>query len=403
MVHELVAEKGIESALQYLRETLSIQVKVVRETDASGKDGIYMLNYSQIDTPRGDDIAQMCRSLMINERGETVSRKLNRFFNYGEMLDITGKIDLTTCSVEAKEDGSLIGFWFDHVTSRWNISTRTMAYADNDIRLKDNSISKFQDLVLETLGLRDLGSLSVLMAGLDTKHTYVFEFCHPQTRVVTPYERGHLFLITIVENSTAFRACEMSVGNKMDFLNIIKERGALNVSQISSFALDAGVDSLIEYVNKLPGLREGVVLRNVHGERLKLKSTTYLTAHRIRGEGQEPLDKDLLELVRSGEVHEFVAYFPEWKERLDKMQATIDKAVTEMMVTFEKAQLTFGTHEDKRAQAKATASVVMGSHPNKPATTGVLFQSIKYDGTIKQNVSRLGESAFLNFYQEWKD
>ncbi len=57
---------------------------------------------------------------------------------------------------------------------------------------------------------------------------------------------------------------------------------------------------------------EGVVIRDRHNHRWKIKSATYLGLHRLRGEGDNLFNpKNLLPFVLAGEEDELLTYFPE--------------------------------------------------------------------------------------------
>ncbi len=53
------------------------------------EDGRCIFNYSQIDSPKNNDIVMECRGLVLdkNNNWELVARAFPRFFNYGEIYE----------------------------------------------------------------------------------------------------------------------------------------------------------------------------------------------------------------------------------------------------------------------------------------------------------------------------
>lgn len=109
-------------ALATLKEELGIRYKVYEE------DGIVILDYDQIESPKTHPIVIECRSLILSyPEFDVVSRKYDRFFNYGEAPDMYADFSFDDAVVMEKADGSLIGVYHNPKTDRWEISTRGMA------------------------------------------------------------------------------------------------------------------------------------------------------------------------------------------------------------------------------------------------------------------------------------
>ena len=61
-----------------LNEEFGIMVKKYEE-------GLYVLNYDQINSPKSNDIVKECRGLILDHEFNIVSRSLDRFFNWNEI------------------------------------------------------------------------------------------------------------------------------------------------------------------------------------------------------------------------------------------------------------------------------------------------------------------------------
>ena len=76
-VVNLFKNKGYNKAKSYLETELGITVKEY--------DNIIILNYSQIDSPKYNDIVNECRSLILDKNTyHVLSRSFDRFYNYNE-------------------------------------------------------------------------------------------------------------------------------------------------------------------------------------------------------------------------------------------------------------------------------------------------------------------------------
>lgn len=97
---------------------------------------------------------------------------------------------------------------------------------------------------------------------------------------------------------------------------------------------DNPIKELKELTENLGNLREGFVIRDRNNNRLKVKSTAYLIAHRTKG---HTLTKDdIVDLIRIGEHHEYVAVFPEYKEVFEKVKMQYDLLYVDILKSYEK-------------------------------------------------------------------
>jgi hypothetical protein len=77
---------------------------------------------------------------------------------------------------------------------------------------------------------------------------------------------------------------------------------------------------------------EGVVMRDHHGHRWKIKSPTYLGLHKLRGEGGNLFNpKHLLPFVLAGEEGELLTYFPEASQAFYCTKARVMEAYANLV------------------------------------------------------------------------
>lgn len=289
-----------EHGLSALTTELGISVKRYDE-------GLLVLNYSQIDSPKAHPVVMECRGLILDEQYNVISRGFDRFFNHGEVPDHT-TFDFHNAEICEKVDGSLIKIYF--FDGKWHIATRGTAFAESNC----NGFGVFRDLVLrampenfitrytdENAKMRDLENVFQTECNfwLDTDWTYIFEFTSVENRVVTRYEGYNLTYLAARHKNGVYGDAYEERAVKMAFDCAVAKR----------YKFDS-IEHCLEVVKKLPDLQEGYVVY-VDGKPVcKIKSPAYVAAHHIRSnEGLTP--KNIARLVVSNETAEYLQYFEE--------------------------------------------------------------------------------------------
>lgn len=298
--------KTIEFIQQYgikrLKEELGIVVKEYPE------QGLMVLNYSQIDSPKTHPVVMECRGLIL-EMGslKVVSRGFDRFFNYGEAPEFSS-FNFEESEVCEKVDGSLIKIYnYDGI---WHISTRGTAFAESEC----NGFGlTFRDLILrampEAVSIHENGATSFISKDkafqeycnlwLDTEWTYIFEFTSVENRVVTRYEGYNLTFLAARHNQTG------EYGDEYEERAVVD---AFECAVAKRYKFDT-IEHCLDAVKELPDMQEGYVVYVGGAPVCKIKSPAYVVAHRIKGEGLTP--KRIMQLVLMNEVDEYLAYFEE--------------------------------------------------------------------------------------------
>ena len=262
-------------------------------------EGFTILKYSQIDSDFNDEIVRECRGLIIDKNLTPVCIPFFKFGNYGEPY--ADKIDWDSAQVEEKIDGSLIKVW--HYGGTWIVSTNGTIFADkaligseDEIKV-DTSYGSFGELFEDACKFAGLR-----LQNLNPRYTYMFELVSPFNRVVVPYESIDLYHIGTRDNVTLL---EMDVD--------------LGVKKPKTFQCN-NLSDLIEMAQKLRYCEEGYVVKDSDYRRIKVKSPAYVAvSHLISGMNE----KRLLELIRTNETGEFLAYFPEYMADVESMQRKI--------------------------------------------------------------------------------
>jgi len=326
--------------------------------------GITLLDYHLTDSQKTNPIVQECRSLILDTNTfELVSRKFNRFFNHGEYPEYFNDFDWPNAICLEKADGSLIGVYKHN--DKWEISTRGMAYAEG--KFQDTEFT-FRDLVIKCFGFESEDKFQSCFDSISNgDHTFIFEFTSPDNRIVTPYKEDKMILIGITHKKLDLL---FNYECLFDVAKLFAQK--CNVRVIGSIGKGLTVEQVIEKANQLPNLEEGfVVWCQKTDKRCKIKSSAYVVAHSIKGNDPLPTRKNLLNLFFTGQLDEFIAYFPEWKEKADSIVAEVTQAMLETFESYEK----YSKIESQKDFAIAISNCSCKS---------VLFQARKEDKTIEQ-------------------
>jgi hypothetical protein len=275
----------------------------------------WSLNYDQLEAKENDPLAQECRGLILScDDGNSLVPTIEpdgkknyndtipgdtivlacpffRFFNFG--MGAAAEIDFTDPEtvIQTKYDGSLVIVYFDPFMDVWCAATRSSPDADI---IMDNAIHTFRSL-FETVCEHALHmSFSNLTSVLDKNVTYCFELMTTYNRIVVSYERDSIVLLGARNNSSLE---EFIVSN-------------FPVQLAHEFKFN-NVNEIIDYINtKDPSEMEGVIVRDKHFNRVKIKSSAYVLAHKMKDRiSSSP--RNCLEAILSEKDDDIIPLLPE--------------------------------------------------------------------------------------------
>lgn len=295
---KFIAEKSLDA----LNTELAISVKKYNE-------GLIVLNYNQIESPRAHPVVMECRGLILDTDYNIVSRSFDRFFNLGEQPDTQAHLNWSKAVCHEKVDGSLIKIY--NWNGVWYTSTRGTAFAESGV---NGFPITFKELVLKALDCNEEQFQNRCDMFLDPANTYICEVTAMENRVVTRYEGYNLWFLAARNNQTG-----EFVGK--GFVN------GVGIKDIKSFKFD-NIENCIETAKNLKDLNEGYVVYQDNIPVCKVKSPAYVAVHHIRGEGTlNP--KRIAQLVLMNEQDEYLKYFPEdvghFTPYLESLSALLEK------------------------------------------------------------------------------
>lgn len=278
------------------------------------EDGRVILNYSQIDSPKNNEIVRECRGLVLdsNNNWNLVACAFKRFFNVGEFPDEFKQFNWNDCVGYHKEDGSLIliYWWNDQLC----INTRG-SFGDAEVNYSGLT---WRELVFKAIPEEVL--TAYFEGGFNNGWTWVCELCSPYNKIVRTYPEPVLYLLSINQ-----------------FGNEIPDKYAVHTTKDSGLLYPKyyhfrKMEHVEEYIRRQADedpTFEGIVL-NDGQNRWKIKSPEYLALHRMANNGDPCHPKNLLPFILSGELDELLSYFPEVEGYVIDIQTEIDKAWSEI-------------------------------------------------------------------------
>ena len=234
----------------------------VKATPYNGK---VSLAYDQLAARNNCPLACQCRGLILRDGSwDIVAYPFNRFFNEGQGEAAT--IDWSTARFEDKLDGTLLIVYWDDVADRWKCGTRNMCEAQGNIN-GAGTFAELADRAAAEMGVYAT-DLHTLMDGVaaNRRHTYMFELTGPYNTIVCQYRELKLTLLGIRSLDSHEELDPTGPTNWMGF-DTVKTWSFANLAELAEVMRTWD-----------PREYEGVVVKDAHFNRIKVKSPAYLAA-----------------------------------------------------------------------------------------------------------------------------
>lgn len=254
-----------------------------------------LLKYDQIDSPMGEAIVQECRGIIL-EKGtwDVMCLSFLKFFNSGE--GHAASINWNTAKVLEKCDGSMIQVYWDWNKNCWFAATTGTAEGE----AKTKSGIAFNDLFWDAVD-----SYPFNKSLLNKDYIYVFELMTPHNIVVTPHKVSQVSLLA-VRNRDNLK--ELSWGD----LEMVAT--SINIPLVKAFDMNVNnVEDIKHTFDGMPFTEEGYVVVDANHNRIKIKNPAYVAAHHMKSKTS---DHAIMDVVKSNEIEEFAATFPEKGEEI---------------------------------------------------------------------------------------
>lgn len=322
-----------------------------------------LLKYDQLVSPTLMALPEMqdCRGIIL-EKGtwNVMSLAFRKFFNSEESN--AAKIDWNTAKVLEKLDGTMIQVYYDWHDMAWYAGTTGTANGEGEVNNKNGTT--FNDLFWDTLNNKYIFNECLLNKDL----IYVFELTTPYNIVVKPHGESSATLLTVRNRETLV---ELS-GKDLQMVAI-----SIGVPLVKSFDINASnIGHLLKTFEGMPWSEEGYVVRDGNDNRVKVKNPAYVAVHHLKGKTAE---HNILTIVKTNEIEEFAATFPERTEELNRLKEGYDALIAKLNSVWVELQLHKPKNITKEEQKKYAAAVfeVCAKH-DVTQFTGLYFGLAQY-------------------------
>ena len=341
-----------------------------------------LLKYDQIESDMSLSEVQDCRGLIL-EKGtwKVMSLAFRKFFNSAESQ--ASKIDWDSAYIFEKCDGSLIQLYWDWVTEKWCAGTTGMAEGEGEVNDKPNT--SFSELFWDVVSRYTDFNVDNLEKG----YTYSFELMTPYNIVVKPHGVSSVALLGVRE---LVSLNEVSYANFKDNIDL-----KIGLPVVKAFYMNIkNAGQLIKTFEGMPFSEEGYVVCDKNFNRIKLKNPAYVAAHHLKSKTGL---HHIMTIIKTNEIEEYSATFPERKEEIDMLKENYDKLVLKL----EDVWLELISHKPKnitKGEQKKFAMKVFeinSKHFSNTRHTGLFFglKDGKID-TVKDYVFNMSDKDLYN-------
>lgn len=316
---ELSVQKYLRSGrtLEDLYQELGIKAR-----RHSQHPNLINFKYNQLESPSNHPVVVECRGLILDEsrNWEIVAFPFTRFFNESE--GHAAEIDWGSVSVQEKLDGSMCIMY--HYQNKWHVATSGNPGAEGPLneglaewrehgKLILPHPKCFADYFWQT-GVKCFGPGWYQSA--NPEYCYMFELMGPLNRIVVFHEEAKLVLLGA-----------RHIPSRQEIFPAEAAKHFHNVPSVKEFNLSS-VDEIVATLGDISSLsQEGYVVCDKDFNRIKIKSPAYVAIHHAK---DGLTTKAFVEIARSGETSEVMAYFPEYQPLLDEAEQKLNALIQEL-------------------------------------------------------------------------
>lgn len=332
------------------------------------KDNLVLFNYSQIESDPSNEIVKEARGTIIeDETFKPICVGFKRFYNIDEPY--AAKIDWNTAVATSKEDGTLFFlYWYNN---KWHVKTRSTFDAE-EAPMDNIKFANFKELFDYLISFYSNFSYEKL----NKNYVYCLEGCSNFNRVVIEYNTPCLFHLMTRDMST---------------LQEINTEIGIPKPQMYHLNNEADYRKLVE---DMPEGHEGVVVRDINNERVKLKTLLYFQMHRAKNNGAITLER-IVDLIRANDQYEFLSYFCEYQSVFDNVKRQIDNT----KVTLEKVRQDVAEWKNNNKDIyEQDARMARKRFVQDLGKNGPLYFA-EYDGKLAHTVDSLETKKFISLFK----
>jgi len=252
----------------------------------------------------------LCRSIILNKNNKVIGFSPPKSIPSEEFILKYNSLSEDVVAEEFIEGTMMNVFWDPDcgLTGCWEISTRNCVGAETSF-YKYKNAKTFRTMFLEALT-----SCNLNLDYLNKDFCYSFVLQHPENRIVVPFYKPQLYLVsvyTIIQNKDLINVYPCNMKN-------VKECAVWTNTSVK-FPETYEIRSYSDLIEKYASMNTsynilGVVFYNVKtGERCKIRNPVYEQVRQLKG-NQPKLQYQYLVLRKEGRVGEYLTYYPETKK-----------------------------------------------------------------------------------------
>lgn len=341
----------------------------------SEDDGFVLFKYNQIASDFREEICKEARGLILDSQDNfrVVRYAFKKFFNVDE--GFAARLDWDTAVATEKIDGSIMSVWF--ARGKWHLST-------------NGTIDAFKAEINGVGPYKTFGELFESVLPLSTfanynKHRcWTFELVSPYNKVVIDYPETKVYLLSI-------RDMDSLEELGLDAVEMLADANGLAVPERYDLNNEADYRKVVE---QMPEGHEGIVVRDVNGERVKIKTLLYFEMHRAKNNGVITLER-IVDLIRANDHYEFLSYFPEYQSIFDDVKRQIDHSE----VVLEKVRQDVAEWKNNNKDVcEQDARMARKWFAQDLGKKGPLYFA-EYDGKLANAVDSLETKKFISLFK----
>lgn len=341
----------------------------------SEDDGFVLFKYNQIASDFHEEICKEARGLILDTQDNfrVVRYAFKKFFNVDE--GFAAQLDWDTAVATEKIDGSIMSVWF--ARGKWHLST-------------NGTIDAFKAEINGVGPYKTFGELFESILPLSTfanynKHRcWTFELVSPYNKVVIDYPETKVYLLSV-------RDMDSLEELGLDAVEMLADANGLTVPERYDLNNEADYRKVVE---QMPEGHEGIVVRDVNGERVKIKTLLYFEMHRAKNNGVITLER-IVDLIRANDHYEFLSYFPEYQSIFDDVKRQIDHSE----VVLEKVRQDVAEWKNNNKDVcEQDARMARKWFAQDLGKKGPLYFA-EYDGKLANAVDSLETKKFISLFK----
>lgn len=341
----------------------------------SEDDGFVLFKYNQINSDFNEPICLEARGLILDslDNFKVVRMAFKKFFNLGE--GFAAKLDWDSAVATEKIDGSIMSVWF--ARDKWHLSTNGTIDAFKAELNGVGPYKTFGELFESVLPLSTF-------ANYNKHRCWTFELVSPYNKVVIDYPETKVYLLSV-------RDMDSLEELGLDAVEILADANGLTVPERYDLNNEADYRKVVE---QMPEGHEGIVVRDVNGERVKIKTLLYFEMHRAKNNGVITLER-IVDLIRANDHYEFLSYFPEYQSVFDDVKRQIDN--TEVVVEKVRQDVAEWKNNNKNV-CEQDAKMARKWFAQDLGKKGPLYFA-EYDGKLANTVNSLETKKFISLFK----